>query len=266
MIAGPLISNGLSFATRVDGSGAPITLVHGVGSSLQSWDDVVEALPTGYELFRFDLRGHGNSDKPPGPYSMEDFSRDLAGLLDARGLERSHIAGFSLGGLIAQDFALRYPQRVDRLVMISAIANRTAEQKAALSLRAHSLESGGATTTIEAALERWFTPEFRAAHPELIEQRIKSTMDNDPAAYAAAYRVFVETDLGAELHRIKAPTLIMTGEHDPGSSALMATFMHQQIPGSKLHIIPRLRHSVLSEAPRLIADWLHRFFSGVLDD
>src|SRR5262249_8844697 len=152
----------------------------------------------------------------PGPYALHDYVADLGALLDAQSVDRTTLVGFSFGGMIAPAFAVRHPNRVQALAIVSAVAGRTAEQRAAVGRRAEHLASGGASMTVADAVERWFTPEFRARHPEIIERQIQRVLRNDPAGYAAAYRVFAESDVIEELHKVSCPTLVMTGEHDTG--------------------------------------------------
>ena len=235
------------------GAGEHVTLIHGVGASMESWDGVIDALGDGYRTLRYDLRGHGASAKPPGPYSLDDFIGDLRQLLDHRGIEATTLVGFSFGGMIGPAFTLAHPERVRRLVIVSAVCGRTAQERVRLISRADELERGGTTATIDAAIERWFTPEFRKAHPEIIEARKRRALENDPQGYAAAYRCFAEGDLDDGIGRIACPALIMTGEHDPGSNVRMARLMHERIPGARLAILDRLRHNVLLEAPALVA-------------
>lgn len=245
---------------QISGSGQTVTLIHGVGADLNSWDPVVRVLEVRFRVLRYDLRGHGRSSKPPGPYHLGDFADDLRALLDSLAVKTTHVAGFSLGGLVAQAFALTYPKRLDHLALISAVANRTAEEKASVRRRVENLKRGRLEINVSLAAERWFSEDFRLKHPERVEKRLKQLRENDPDAYMAAYRVFAEGDLGQRLHELKQPTLIMTGQHDPGSTPRMARFMHAQIAGSKLSILPGLCHSVLVEAPELIAQNLKDFF------
>jgi (E)-2-((N-methylformamido)methylene)succinate hydrolase len=251
--------NGVSVAFQTTGSGESVTLVHGVGSNLESWDNVVPALAARFRVLRYDLRGHGQSGKPPGPYALDDFVEDLRTLLDACSVDVTRLVGFSFGGLIAQAFTLRYPDRVRRLALLATVAGRTPAERRAILARAEALGAGGATGTVEAALERWYTPEFRAAHPEIITQTRERVLRNDPTGYAAAYRVFAEGDLLEHLHRIRCPTLIATGEHDSGSRPDMAQRMHETIPGSQLVILPRYRHALLVEAAADVAELLRDF-------
>ncbi len=240
--------DGVAINFEVEGRGRHVTLLHGVGSYLQAWDSVVAALRDDFTLLRYDLRGHGKSGRPRGPYALGDYVADLAALLDAQSVDRTTLVGFSFGGMIAPAFTVRHPERVRALGIVSAVAGRTPEQRAAVVKRADELGRGGASMTVGAAIERWFTPEFRAGNPEIVERQIQRVLANDPVGYAAAYRVFAESDPVDELGKISCPTLVMTGEHDTGSTPAMARAIHERIAPSRLVILPRYRHSLLIEA------------------
>ncbi|HVY41809.1 MAG TPA: alpha/beta fold hydrolase [Hyphomicrobiaceae bacterium] len=245
---------------RVEGSGPAVTLVHGVGASLDSWDEVAAHMQARYRIVRMDLAGHGKSGPIRGERSLQDFADDVRVVWDHLGLATTHLAGFSLGGLIAQSLALSDPGRIDRLAILSAVAGRTAEERAKVVGRLALLKEGGIPAVTAAAEERWFTPEFRQRHPERVAQRMRELLANDPVSYASAYTVFATSDLGDRVGDIRHPTLVATGEHDVGSNVRMARMMHAAIAGSQLCILPGLRHSVLVEAPRQVADMLLRFF------
>ena len=208
--------DGVAINFEVEGRGRRVTLLHGVGSHLQAWDDVAASLRDRFTLLRYDLRGHGKSGKPPGPYNLDDYVADLAALLDAQPVDRTTLVGFSFGGMIAPAFTVRHPERVRALGIVSAVAGRTPEQRAAVVKRADELGRGGASMTVGAAIERWFTPEFRAQNPDIIERQIQRVLGNDPGGYAAAYRVFAESDLIDDLGKISCPTLVMTATTIPG--------------------------------------------------
>jgi (E)-2-((N-methylformamido)methylene)succinate hydrolase len=236
----------------VEGQGEPLTLVHGVGANLQSWDDVAKRLTPHFKVVRMDLRGHGSSGRIA-DCTLDDLADDVRLVWDTLGIRRSHLAGFSLGGLIAQSLALSDAGRIDRLAIISAVAGRTPEERAKVGERLRILREKGIAAISNAAETRWFTDEFRAAHPERIKARMAELLANDPPSYAACYTVFCTSDLGDKVHGIRHPTLVVTGQHDVGSNARMARFMREQIKNSTLRILPALRHSVLVEAPEQIA-------------
>jgi 3-oxoadipate enol-lactonase len=243
-----------------DGSDRPpVMLIHGVGADGTSWDQIAMALAPEFRVLRLDLRGHGRSGHIGDPLSLDDFVQDVVDVLDAAAVPAAHIVGFSLGGMIAQGLALRHADRVRRLVLLSAVAGRTAEERERVQARLAILKEQGVAAITGAAQERWFTPEFIARNPELVASRMRQLRNNHAPSYAAAYAVFSTSDLGERLHEIRAPTLIATGEHDAGSNTRMARFMHAEIKGSRLEILPGLRHSILVEAPELVACQVRSF-------
>jgi (E)-2-((N-methylformamido)methylene)succinate hydrolase len=242
------------------GEKPPVVLIHGVGADGTSWDQIAPALSADFRVTRLDLRGHGRSGHIESELTLDDFVRDVIDVLDATGIATAHIVGFSLGGMIAQGIGLRHAGRVRKLVLLSAVAGRTDEERARVRARLAILKEQGIGAITGAAQERWFTPAFIARNPDVVERRMRQLRENHAPSYAAAYTVFSTSDLGDQLHAIRAPTLIATGEHDLGSNTRMARHMHEQIPGSRLQILPELRHSILVEAPglvtRLVRDFL----------
>ena len=248
----------LHYTSEADGP-RPVVLIHGVGADLNSWDAVAARLRGGFRVIRMDLRGHGRSGHIAGLHDIGHFVADVLDTMAACGVAKADIVGFSLGGMIAQALSLNHGAHADRLALISAVAGRTAEERAKVQGRLTLLRTQGIEAIIGAAEDRWFTAEFRAANPDLVTKRMKQLRANNPESYKSAYTVFSTSDLGDRLHMIRHKTLVVTGEHDIGSNTHMARFMHEAIAGSELHILPRLRHSVLVEAPDLIADLLLRF-------
>lgn len=254
-----IIENGRKLAYEVKGEGDPIVFVHGVGAYKESWDGVVAYLSEHYRCYYIDLRGHGASDPVPGPYSLEQLTNDLWQFLDGVGLDRVILVGFSLGGLIAQQMALSNAARLKKLILVSTVADRTKAEKERVRNRASNLQKAGAGDHLTKSVERWFSKAFIAAHPEVIEERQRRVLMNDPASYKAAYEVLANSDLGAHLHQITVPTLVMTGENDIGSTPRMAAVIKERVPDSRLRILPGLRHSVLLEAPSLVAQEILAF-------
>ncbi len=244
------------------GEGPPVMLIHGVGADGASWDQIAGALSSEFRVLRLDLRGHGRSGHIDGALTLEDFVRDVMDVLDAGAVPAAHVVGFSLGGMIAQAIALQHAHRVRRLVLLSAVAGRTAEERERVQARLAILREEGIAAITGAAQERWFTPDFIARNPELVQRQITQLQQNHAPSYAAAYTVFSTSDLGERLHAIRAPTLIATGEHDVGSNTRMARYMHTQILGSRMEILPGLRHSILVEAPDLITRLLREFLTA----
>ncbi len=253
---------GLVTAYAIEGAGPPVLLIHGVGARLDAWDGVVAALGGRFTTIRFDLRGHGESSKPPGPYSAALFAEDARALLDHLGIGRCHVAGHSLGATVALRLALDAPDRVERLALLSAAAGRTDEERQRVLERLAIVEHGIPGEHFRRSLSRWFSDEFRRDNPELLERYAVRNMENDPRAYAAAYHVLATTDLADEAGRVRVPTLIVTGEGDIGSNPRMARLLHARISGSRLEILAGLRHAILIEAPTTVARLLAGFFAG----
>lgn len=245
---------------EIRGQGVPLVLVHGVGARLDNWYGVVDRLAPHFQVISYDLRGHGDTTRAPGPYSLDLFAADLAELLDQLGIERCHLAGHSLGGMIGQRFALDHPDRLDRLAILSSAAGRTPEERERVLARVDTVRQGGGAH-FERSISRWFTDAFRQNNPDLIADYLDRNKLNDPDCYSAAYRVLATSDLGDDLHRIAAPTLVATGEEDIGSSPRMARLMAERIPDARLCILDGLRHSILVEAPDLVAGLLLDFLT-----
>jgi pimeloyl-ACP methyl ester carboxylesterase len=252
------------FKTRyqLEGAGPLVVLIHGVGARLENWDGVASRLAAAFSVLRYDLRGHGESTRTPGPYSLPLLADDLKALLDHVGAREVNVAGHSLGGMIAQMFALRHAASVRRLALLSAVAGRTAEERERVAARIDLIRAGDPGEHFRRSLPRWFTDGFIAANPELIAAYAARNAANDPDCYAAAYRVLALEDLDHELAEIHMPTLVSTGEHDLGSNPRMSELMAHRIAGATLRILPGLRHSILVEAPQTVAGMLIPFFKG----
>lgn len=253
---------GLATRYALEGSGEPVVCIHGVGARIENWDDIAPHLRQSFLTLRYDLRGHGLSTRLAGPYSLPMLADDLAALLDHLRIDSASVVGHSLGGMIAQTFALRYPARVRRLALLSAVAGRTSEERQAVASRINLIRTGDAGDHFRRSVSRWFTDEFVAANPERIAAYAARNAENDPDCYAAAYRVLALEDLDRELEAISAPTLIVTGERDLGSNPRMSQLMHERIQGSVLRILPRLKHSILIEAPEIVAGLIVPFLEG----
>ncbi len=246
-------------AYRSDGEGEPLVMVHGVGGDAGNWDGVVAALPPRFRVIRVDLRGHGRSGLITEPCTVQDLARDVTDVMDALGVRAAAIAGFSLGGLIAQAIALDSPARVTKLALVATVAGRTPEEQARSAARIEVVRGKGLAFIAAGNREFWFSDDFRRSHPDVVEARVQQFMACDPASYLHAFAVFAKGDFVARLHEIQAPTLVVAGEFDPAATARMAHLMHEKIPGSRLEILAGMRHAVLIECPQRVAALLGEF-------
>jgi pimeloyl-ACP methyl ester carboxylesterase len=239
-----------------------VVLVHGLGLNQHMWQWQVPALEDRYRVIRYDLLGHGASEAPADPCTMEMMVQQLAELMQHLQLKPCALLGFSLGGLIVQAFTLAHPERIAALGVLHAAHGRTDEQRAAIMLRVEQSRESGPAATITAALERWFSGEFASRNPEVPEQVRQWVTANDPQVYPNLYRLLAIADIGLEesIRAITCPTLVMTAEEDYGNSPAMSERIAARIQGAQLEILPALRHMALAEDPdtcnRLIGNFL----------
>ena len=236
------------------GSGPPVVLIHGFGLNRAMWQWQLPALTPHFSVLTYDLLGHGESAPPAETPSLAIFSRQLLGLLDRCGVEHAAVVGFSLGGMIARRFALDRPDRLSALAILNSPHDRGPAEREAVRARVRETEAHGPSANVEPALERWFTPGFRAEAPDTIALVRAWITRNDPAVYPQIYQVLAEGDaeLVQWLERIACPTLVMTGSDDPGNTPAMAQAMAGLIPGARLVILPGLRHLALAEQPAAV--------------
>lgn len=235
---------------RLEGpSGAPVvTLTHPLGVTLALWDDHVAALTTRYRVLRYDVRGHGGSEIPPGPYTLEQMAGDLFELLDALGIAETHFVGVSMGGLIGMTAALTRPSRITSLVLCDTTACYGLSVRPMWEDRIRVAESEGMTTAlVDRTMAIWFTEAFRTRHVDSVERIAAMLRKSDPRGYAAAIRAIGFVDLTERIDAIRCPALVVVGEQDPGTPPAMARVIHERIPGSELLVIPGAMHCAVVE-------------------
>ena len=232
--------------------GAPVVvLINGLGLNRACWQWLAPELAARYRVLTYDLLGHGQSAAPPPDPTLRTLSGQLAGLLDHLGIARAAIAGFSLGGMIARRFAQDHPVRVSALAILHSPHRRTAEAQAAIVARVEQARAEGPSATVEAALVRWFSDGYRAAHPEMMAMVRGWVLANDPAIYPSLYRILAEgiDEIVAPVPPIGAPTLVITGDEDYGNGPEMTRAIAAEIAGAEVRILKGLRHMALAEAP-----------------
>lgn len=245
-----------------------VVLVHGLGLNRHSWQWQVPALSQDHRVITFDLHGHGDSSVPPQTPTLTLFSEQLAELLDHLGVATASVFGFSLGGMIARRFAMDHRGRVEALGILHSAHARDQPAHDAIQARVVQAAQHGPAATVEAALERWFTADFRASHPLMMDEVRRWILANRKEVYAPIYQVLVDgvTELLAPSKPITTPTLVLTGDEDYGNSPAMSRAIAAEIPGSELVILPGLRHMALAEAPEIfnakLLDFLNRVERG----
>ena len=255
-------ANGSCYELRGPADGQAVVLIHGLGLNRHVWDGYLPRMAQRYRVLRYDLYGHGDSELPPERPSLALFARQLRELLDETGIGRCVLVGFSLGGMINRRMAIDDAGRVAALVILNSPHERDPDSQRQVEQRALAAAGGGPAATLDAAIERWFTPEFRRDHGDYIDRVRSWVLANDPENYALCRQVlaFGVIELIRPEPPIEVPTLVMTCEHDNGSTPSMSQAIAAEIRGAEVIIVPHLQHMGLVEnAPffiTAIADFL----------
>ncbi len=234
------------------GQGQPVVLIHGVGLNKEMWGGQFVGLASDYRVIAYDMLGHGQSPRPDAGIDLQGYAAQLAELLDHLQIAQATVIGFSMGGLVARAFALHYPQRLSALVVLNSVFNRTPEQSAGVIARAAQAAELGPDANVDAALERWFSREYKAANPAQVAAIRQTLASNDPQGYHTTYSLFATQDMyrADDLGNIQVPTLIATGELDLGSTPAMTRQLAARIPGAQCVVLAEQRHMMPVEAPR----------------
>jgi 3-oxoadipate enol-lactonase len=238
------------------GSARRVVLIHSLAMDGVFWLLAAVSLVDKAEILALDCRGHGASDKPKQPYSVELFAGDVADVMDAAGWPSAVVAGASMGGCVALAFAGRYPERVDGLGLIDTTAWYGPDALGAWAGRAQKALDDGMGALVEFQKTRWFSDAFREKNPDIVESAIEVFLANDVEAYAATCRMLGACDMRSLLPSFRFPVAIMVGEDDYATPVAMAEEMHDAIAGSTLKVIKAARHFTPLEVPEVIADEL----------
>ncbi|WP_158738476.1 alpha/beta fold hydrolase [Alteribacillus sp. YIM 98480] len=255
------VLNSIKTNWKETGKGEPVIFLHGVGMDHTMWEEQSDYLSSYYRVIVYDMLGHGLSEKPCKEYKLIDFVNQLRELMEHLSINKAHIIGFSMGGLVAQLFGIHCPDKAKTLTFMNTVANRTKEQQQAVWSRVKQVEQKGHQAPIYAAITRWFNESYRQNHPEVIEKVRQRLENNDPFSYLKAYKVFATADqeLWPLLSKITIPALIMTGKEDVGSTPQMAEEMHEKLAKSELIIVPEYKHMLPIEGSETVNKALHTF-------
>ncbi len=235
-----------------------VLLLHSLGTNLHIWDAQARMLAGSHRVIRYDLRGHGLSETGPGKVRITDFAADALTLLDTLGIAHAHIAGVSIGGLIAQAIAEAAPLRVSSLMLCdTALAIRPADR---FRERAEIVRARGMAPIAEETLARWVTPGFLAS-PEAVGLRTM-LLRTDPEGYAQAALAIGKDDRTAATKALRMPTLVLVGDQDVATPPAAAEAIRDAIPGARLVVIPDAAHIPMAQQPELVNGALHGFLAA----
>ncbi|NEB10673.1 3-oxoadipate enol-lactonase [Streptomyces coelicoflavus] len=231
--------DGVRIAHRFDGDeNNPVLLLsNSIGTDLHMWDGQVPALTEHFRLLRYDARGHGASDVPSGPYSLDRLGRDVVELLDALGLQRVHVLGLSLGGMVAQWLGIHVPERVDRLVLSNTAAYLGPANQWDRPI-AELLEASDMQVTAERFLNNWFPVRMLRGDNEVVEGFRRTLLATRREGVAGSWAAVRDYDLRRTAALIQNPTLVIAGEHDTVTSADHGKELAATVPGARLTVLP----------------------------
>ena len=242
-------ANGMDINYTIEGEGPWLALSHSLACNLHMWDEEAKRLSKRYKVLRYDTRGHGASSAPAGAYTLDLLADDLHGLLAALGVQSTHFVGLSMGGMIGQTFALKYPGRFRSLALCDTTSRYPADAAGLWAERIKIVETQGMEPLVAPTLARWFTEPFRKARPEVVEKVALMIRTTSAPGYVGCSHAIPKINLTARLAEIRCPSVVIVGRDDPGTPVAMAEEIHHALPGSKLVIIPSAAHLSNLEQP-----------------
>ncbi len=249
-----ITGDGIRLAYQFDGDPRlPLLLLsNSIGTDLHMWDEQLALLTQAFYVLRYDARGHGASDAPPGAYSMDRLGRDVVELLDTLQLEKVHFLGLSLGGFVGQWLAIHTPQRIDRLVLSNTAAYLGPPAVFDAAIR-QVLEAPDVHETAETFMHNWF-PAALLANPSAQIQRFRSTLQTTSAhGLAGSWAAVRDADLRRTAQLITTPTLVIAGEHDTVTSARHGEELAAAIPGAAFTLMPTVHLSNVEQPEQFVA-------------
>lgn len=238
-------ANGIRIQYRVDGrEGTPwVTFINGIANDTTMWDGQVAALAEDFRLLRFDSRGHGGTQATSGDYSFDLLIGDLLGLWDELGIRQSHLVGLGLGGATAIGLAIQHADRLLSLVPCCCRAAMTATFAAVWPLFVETVKAHGMEGMVEPTVQRWFTDDFKAAHPEVLESVRAQIRGTDPLGYYGCIAAILTLDFAERLDRIRVPTLFISGADDfGGGPPEIMQGLADAVPGARHVSVPHAAH------------------------
>jgi 3-oxoadipate enol-lactonase len=243
------------------GRGPAIVLSHALGCDLSMWDEVAAELAPGFTVLRYDHRGHGKSQVVPGPCTIEDMAEDVAPLIASQVDGPVHFVGLSMGGMVAQQIAVRHPHLVSSIVVANSSSYYDDAARAMWRARIDTVLGQGMRAIADGAIQRWFTPEFRAdAEGAERVAALRAVLEaTDPKAYASACEAVSRIEFCATNPRIACPALVIGGTRDEATPLAMAEAICKTISGAELVTIDASHLSAVEKPTQfalLLADFI----------
>ena len=230
-------------------AGLPVVLSHALGLDHGMWDGLAATLAPEHPVLRYDHRGQGASARPPGPYTLDALVDDAARLLREWGRGPVVFVGLSMGGMVGQGLAIRYPELVRGLVLANTTAHYPAEAQAGWQARIEAVQQGGLARIADTVLERYLHADFRREHPALVAALRAQLLRNDAAAYVATCDAIRNVDWAGRLGDIRCPTVVISGALDVGTPPAMGRAIADAVPGAQFELLADASHLSVAEQP-----------------
>jgi 3-oxoadipate enol-lactonase len=244
---------------HVQGQGSPVVLSHALGVDMHMWDGLAATLASKHKVLRYDHRGHGKS-APAGPYTLDDdLVEDAARVIREWGQGPVVWIGLSMGGMVGQGLALKYPELVKGLVLANTTSSYPEAALANWTARIETVNTKGLEAVADGVMERYFNTAYRTEHPSDVAAARRTVVRNDPKAYAAACHAVRGVNYTERLAGIKVPTLVIAGADDQGTPVAMSEAIVQRVPGAELAVIDNASHLSVAEQPARFAELVSRF-------
>ncbi len=228
------VDDGCKINVEVEGpTDAPaLMLSNSLGTNLHMWDQQMPEFTKKYRVIRYDRRGHGKSDVPGGPYTMERLGRDVVAILDALGVEKTNWCGLSMGGMVGQWLGANASGRVEKLVLSNTHSHYP--DKSFWADRIKFIEKNGLDALVDANMQRWFTEGFRQRAPETMARMKEMFVATDIKGYIACCQAIMTMDFRASNPTIDAPTMVIVGAQDAATPPAAGEEIRNQIKGARL--------------------------------
>ena len=261
----PFSHNGTAYEIYGNRQKPALVFIHGLGLTKDTWNAYIAPLKEDYFIITYDLSGHGKNALPEAQASLKTLSKQLFDLLHHLDIKAAHLIGFSLGGMINRRFAMDYPDKVLSLIILNSPHERDDALQAKVEAQAKASADEGVEAVLEAALQRWFTPDFIMKKPDIVDWVRQTLRANHQGNYAAHRYVLAAgvTELIRPEPALSHPTLIITCENDTGSTPPMSRAIQSEIENSKLLIIDNLQHLGLIEQPALFLSPIKSFLENL---
>ena len=256
-------TNGIETSYSIEGEGPWLTMSHSLGADSSMWDEQAKLLSSRFKVLRYDTRGHGGSSAPKGPYTLEQLADDTKALFDALGIERTHWLGLSLGGMIGQTFAVKYPGIFQSMVLADTSSRQPPGAAQTWGDRVKLVREKGMEGVVDTTLARWLTEPFRKSHKDVTERVAAGIRATPVEGFAGCCEAIAALNVTDRLKAVDCPTLVIVGEEDQGTPPAAAKVIQENIRGAELMIIPAAAHLANINQPEAFNTALTSFYDRV---